>query len=282
MTTPREKAAHFIHKQAVIALVEKLGGKCVSCGSTEGLELDHIVPILLDGPAETLANLQVLCHKCHRKKTHHDLQKPESKVAMLKRSLDSGRLPQIEGEAVCKVCGMVGSIQLLPSSSRTAAYYIVHPSEQDAHERRHYLGRDTSEVITRVDEATALRQIKSLFMFTVQPSTQMSLPKPTSSIQTIAKSLGVKVKESGISIRRHNLLGMVSRERDSTHDDLLHVELICPVCGRQGHLSQKLISRCGRAYYYWFVWHNPMPQSKTWCYLGRNLPVGIGGLPNKS
>ena len=44
---------------------------CVVCGSTERLELDHIVTIYAGGRSEP-ANLQWLCHKCHDKKTQQE------------------------------------------------------------------------------------------------------------------------------------------------------------------------------------------------------------------
>ena len=62
--------------------IEKLGGKCVSCGSTENLELDHINKkdksfnitqfwsIALEKYDVELAKCQLLCHTCHVEKSH--------------------------------------------------------------------------------------------------------------------------------------------------------------------------------------------------------------------
>jgi 5-methylcytosine-specific restriction endonuclease McrA len=41
--------------------------ECKYCGSTENLEIDHIIPLAKGGTNE-LDNLQILCKKCNRKK----------------------------------------------------------------------------------------------------------------------------------------------------------------------------------------------------------------------
>jgi hypothetical protein len=48
-------------------IYKKCNFKCVECGSTEDLEIDHIVPFSLGGRTE-LENLQLLCKKCNLKK----------------------------------------------------------------------------------------------------------------------------------------------------------------------------------------------------------------------
>ena len=47
--------------------IERDGGKCVACGSTKQLEVDHIVRYI-DGGSHDLANLRTLCAKCHGKR----------------------------------------------------------------------------------------------------------------------------------------------------------------------------------------------------------------------
>jgi hypothetical protein len=43
------------------------GGACIKCGSTENLNVDHVVPVVAGGKP-TLDNLQLLCWPCNRKK----------------------------------------------------------------------------------------------------------------------------------------------------------------------------------------------------------------------
>jgi HNH endonuclease len=43
------------------------GGRCVSCGSEELLQFDHVIPVALGG-AGTPENLQLLCAGCNRAK----------------------------------------------------------------------------------------------------------------------------------------------------------------------------------------------------------------------
>lgn len=43
------------------------GGRCVECGRSELLELDHVIPLALGG-SNTEKNLQLLCTECNRTK----------------------------------------------------------------------------------------------------------------------------------------------------------------------------------------------------------------------
>lgn len=54
------------------AVIERDGGRCVKCGSTDKLEVDHKVPIL-GGGSDDFGNLQTLCRKCHQCKTKVDI-----------------------------------------------------------------------------------------------------------------------------------------------------------------------------------------------------------------
>jgi 5-methylcytosine-specific restriction endonuclease McrA len=67
-------------------LIDKMGGQCVSCGTTDNLEFDHINPLdkslnithkltlknayQLEEVLEELNKCQLLCEQCHKKKTH--------------------------------------------------------------------------------------------------------------------------------------------------------------------------------------------------------------------
>ena len=49
------------------AIYKRDNYRCKKCGSTENLEIDHIIPISRGGKS-TYSNLQTLCHKCNKEK----------------------------------------------------------------------------------------------------------------------------------------------------------------------------------------------------------------------
>ena len=51
--------------------IRRDGGACTNCGSTERLEVDHVIP-RSDGGSNQLGNLATLCHRCHDLKTKAD------------------------------------------------------------------------------------------------------------------------------------------------------------------------------------------------------------------
>jgi 5-methylcytosine-specific restriction endonuclease McrA len=61
--SPRWKALRFLARR-------RDGFKCVSCGASGRLEVDHIHPVRTHPDlAFDLANLQCLCRSCHSRKT---------------------------------------------------------------------------------------------------------------------------------------------------------------------------------------------------------------------
>jgi 5-methylcytosine-specific restriction endonuclease McrA len=54
-----------------VTAFERDGWKCVACGATENLEMDHAVA-LMNGGSNDLDNLYALCHTCHVIKTRMD------------------------------------------------------------------------------------------------------------------------------------------------------------------------------------------------------------------
>lgn len=56
-----------IPQQVKIEVWQRDQGRCVACGSREGLEYDHIIPLMLGG-SSTCRNLQLLCESCNRVK----------------------------------------------------------------------------------------------------------------------------------------------------------------------------------------------------------------------
>ena len=64
-----QKRSRFIPQSVVGAVYHRDGCRCVMCGSTENLQLDHIIPFS-EGGANTVENLQVLCQRCNLKKSN--------------------------------------------------------------------------------------------------------------------------------------------------------------------------------------------------------------------
>ena len=59
----RERIAADVRR----AVFERDGGRCVECGSEFDLQYDHVIPHSLGG-ASSVANLQILCAGCNRRK----------------------------------------------------------------------------------------------------------------------------------------------------------------------------------------------------------------------
>lgn len=85
-------ARKFSWVQKVTAF-ERDGWKCVVCGATNHLEMDHAVALMNGGPND-LSNLYCLCHACHVAKTRLDfkMRKHRKQLArtLEKKSLADG------------------------------------------------------------------------------------------------------------------------------------------------------------------------------------------------
>ena len=62
--SPPSPQRDVIAEEVRIAVWRRDGGRCVSCGSKERLQFDHVIPVALGG-AGTVENLQLLCAACN-------------------------------------------------------------------------------------------------------------------------------------------------------------------------------------------------------------------------
>lgn len=65
-------ASRHVSGPTRIELFKKAKHKCQACGSTEKLEVDHILPISKGGDSR-IENLQILCRSCNRKKRSRNI-----------------------------------------------------------------------------------------------------------------------------------------------------------------------------------------------------------------
>lgn len=63
----RYKGRQWVPLDVRREVLERDGHRCVECGATETLSLDHIVPYSHGGP-DTVENLRVLCRPCNSRK----------------------------------------------------------------------------------------------------------------------------------------------------------------------------------------------------------------------
>jgi hypothetical protein len=69
-----------------VTAFERDGWKCVVCGATNHLEMDHAVALMNGGPND-ISNLYALCHTCHVEKTRMDRSLKKHRV-QLARTLE--------------------------------------------------------------------------------------------------------------------------------------------------------------------------------------------------
>jgi hypothetical protein len=62
------KPIRYIPKAVREAVMARYQNKCVTCGTTERVEIDHIFPVSRGGKSD-IKNLQLLCRSCNAKKS---------------------------------------------------------------------------------------------------------------------------------------------------------------------------------------------------------------------
>ena len=76
--TPREFS--WVRK---VTAFDRDGWKCVVCGATNNLEMDHAAA-LMNGGSNDITNLFALCHTCHVEKTRMDRSLKKHRVSLAK------------------------------------------------------------------------------------------------------------------------------------------------------------------------------------------------------
>ena len=72
---------HYVNPKVRAAILARDNHRCLLCGATDNLEIDHIVPAT-NGGTSSPQNLQTLCHTCHRSEkgeSQVDFRKPYAK-----------------------------------------------------------------------------------------------------------------------------------------------------------------------------------------------------------
>jgi HNH endonuclease len=67
-----ERNSRYIPQDVKIAVSARDGGRCRQCGSTQELHYDHVIP-WSQGGTNTVANIQLLCGPCNRRKGADDI-----------------------------------------------------------------------------------------------------------------------------------------------------------------------------------------------------------------
>lgn len=67
-----ERTSREVPQDVKIAVAARDGGRCRQCGSTQDLHYDHVVPWSRGG-TNTVANIQLLCGPCNRRKGADDI-----------------------------------------------------------------------------------------------------------------------------------------------------------------------------------------------------------------
>ncbi len=89
-------ASRYISPDVRELILEKYNRACNSCGSTENIEIDHIIPISKGGDSRA-ENLQTLCRPCNRSKRHR-LTEQVATQEINERSLETETETETETE----------------------------------------------------------------------------------------------------------------------------------------------------------------------------------------
>ena len=91
--------------QVALSAFREANTQCANCGTSEKLEVDHIVPMAFGGDVVEPSNLQMLCTECHYSKSQADIVRYESRkqshIKLWRYLYENGRAVQPR----CRYCG---------------------------------------------------------------------------------------------------------------------------------------------------------------------------------
>jgi len=78
--TPGRTNRKPLRASEIIAAMSQSDGKCVACGATEELQVDHIMPVSRGGTND-IENLQMLCRSCNASKRDKTMEEWQGEAA---------------------------------------------------------------------------------------------------------------------------------------------------------------------------------------------------------
>ena len=108
------------------------GERCLRCGSSSELEVDHIVPLAAGGPG-CWDNLQTLCRPCNQLKTgqHIDYRTPERRLAA-EQKCGCGWQPPSDLETLAAATGALNTARQHWYEALSTAVAAGHPQQDVA------------------------------------------------------------------------------------------------------------------------------------------------------
>jgi HNH endonuclease len=108
--TQNKWPSRYVSEKLRLQVLERDGNKCVKCGKTTDLEIDHVVPVSKGGESK-LENLQTLCRPCNRRKRVRVEGAAQTRVASatqnkVQRSPETERETEVEKETKTKTPGV--------------------------------------------------------------------------------------------------------------------------------------------------------------------------------
>ena len=113
-------------------VVDKLGTVCACCGSADGIEYHHIVPLFLGG-TNKLSNIVPLCSQCH-KAAHYGQHKNK-----YRKTTHNGRKPKMPYKNACEIFNLYANGLIGTKKCKQMLGYSESTKLQDIPSYKKYL-----------------------------------------------------------------------------------------------------------------------------------------------